>query len=77
MQAMRLCNTRPPCTPDCPTRAVGCHGQCAAYQRYAADRRAEYDRRLESKRLNWDCATYTPTHERARVRLQHARGKHK
>lgn len=42
-----------------------------------ADRRAEYDRRLESKRLNWDCDTYTPTHERARVRLQHARGKHK
>lgn len=77
MQTMRLCNMRPPCTPDCPTRAVGCHGQCVAYQRYTADRRAEYDRRLESKRLNWDCDTYTPTHERARVRLQHARGKHK
>lgn len=55
--------------------AAACY--TAAYQRYAADRRAEYDRRLESKRLNWDCDTYTPTHERARVRLQHARGKHK
>lgn len=59
MKTMRLCNMQPPCTPDCPARAVGCA------------------RRLESKRLNWDCDTYTPTHERARVRLQHARGKHK
>lgn len=34
----------PPCGERCDRREVGCHGSCAAWARYEAQRNAEYER---------------------------------
>lgn len=49
-----------PCKPECPERAVGCHGECEKYKQYRAEvdaaarvKRAGNDEYFAMKRRDW------------------------
>lgn len=38
---------QPPCTPDCPRRCVGCHGNCPDYAAFQAEKAADRKKRQQ------------------------------
>ncbi len=41
----------PPCK-DCEKRYLGCHSDCESYKAYRADREADYEKRMNRRRLS-------------------------
>ena len=43
----------PPCMPDCPDRAVGCHGTCERYRAFRGQVDEINARRLREEKIRW------------------------
>lgn len=43
----------PPCKPDCPDRAVGCHGTCEKYREFREQVDAHSAVRRREERIRW------------------------